>query len=263
MKKLPSIGDKLIPGCFFLLILVFWQIAVALKWIPEFILPSPEGVLRTLATIWPEIRIHLVTTLWEAFVGFAVAIGLSVVLAVGMDVFPIVRKAVYPLLIISQTVPTIILAPLFALWFGFGMLPKVLVVVLSCFFPIVVSLCDGFNSIEPDMINLFKSMGACSIQVFWFLKLPAAFINFFSGLRIAAAYCIIGAVVAEWLGGENGLGVYMIRVRHSYDLNKVFATIIIVAGLSLILFQLISLVQNLAMPWKRLKIEYLEDGKDA
>jgi ABC-type nitrate/sulfonate/bicarbonate transport system permease component len=262
MKRLPNIGDKLIPGCFFLLILAVWQIAVVKKWIPDFILPSPQGVLGTLTTIWPEIKVHLFTTLCEAFLGFTLAIGLSIVLAVGMDVFSIVRKAVYPFLIISQTVPTIILAPLFALWFGFGMLPKVLVVVLSCFFPIVVSLSDGFNSIEQDMVNLFKSMGATSVQVFRYLKLPAAFVNFFSGLRIAAAYCIIGAVVAEWLGGETGLGVYMIRVRLSYDLNKVFATIVIVAGLSLILFQLISFAQNLVMPWNRLKNDYLEDGKD-
>lgn len=251
MKRLPNTGDKLIPGLFFLLLLLFWQLAVTLRWVPDFILPAPLGIVHTLAAIAPEIAVHVGTTLREAFYGFTLAVGLAVILALGMDLSAVLRKALYPLLIVSQTIPTLILAPLFALWFGFGELPKILVVVLTCFFPIVISLSDGFNSIDPDMLNLFRSMGAKRGQIFLQLKLPAAFINFFSGLRIAAAYCIIGAVVAEWLGGETGLGVYMIRVRHSYDLEKVFATVLIIVALSLVMFQLIAALQYLLMPWNR------------
>ena len=262
MKRLPNTGDKLIPGIFFLLLLALWQMAAALKWVPDFILPAPLGIVRTLATIGPEIEVHLATTLREALYGFASAVGLALILALGMDLSSVLRRALYPLLIVSQTVPTLILAPLFALWFGFGELPKVLVVVLTCFFPIVVSLSDGFNSIEPDMLNLFRSMGASRSQIFLQLKLPTALIHFFSGLRIAAAYCIIGAVVAEWLGGENGLGVYMIRVRHSYDLEKVFATMLIIVALSLILFQMIALLQYLLMPWERQRNRKTEEGTD-
>jgi ABC-type nitrate/sulfonate/bicarbonate transport system permease component len=159
---------------------------------------------------------------------------------------------VYPLLVVSQTIPTIALAPLFAVWFGLGLLPKVIVVFLVCFFPIVVSLVDGLDSVDADLLNLFRTMGAKKVQIFRYLKMPASMVNFFSGLRIAATYSIMGAVIAEWLGGEKGIGIYMLRVKHSYALDKMFAAVLLIIILSLVLFKVISLLENAAMPWYRL-----------
>jgi ABC-type nitrate/sulfonate/bicarbonate transport system permease component len=131
------------------------------------------------------------------------------------------------------------------------MLPKIIVVVLVCFFPIVVSLLDGLEALDRDEINLLRSMGASSMQIFRLAKFPSSMINFFSGLRIAATYSIMGAVIGEWLGGSEGLGVYMIRVKNSFALDKVFAVIVIIVILSLILFKAISLLQYILMPWSR------------
>ena len=151
----------------------------------------------------------------------------------------------------SQTIPTMVLAPLFAMWFGFGLLPKIMVVILVCFFPLVVSLLEGLNSLDPDFLNLMKSMKANRWQMFYLAKFPSALPNFFSGLKIAATYSIIGAVIGEWMGGKAGLGVYMTRVRQSFALDKVFATILIIVFLSLVLFKIIELIQFLLMPWRR------------
>ncbi|MDD3032330.1 MAG: ABC transporter permease subunit, partial [Atribacterota bacterium] len=158
-----------------------------------------------------------------------------------------------PLLVVSQTIPVMILAPLFAMWFGFGILPKIIVVILVCFFPIVISLLEGLNSIDQDLLNLMKSMKANRWQIFYLAKFPASLGSFFSGLKIAATYSIIGAVIGEWMGGKAGLGVYMTRVRQSFALDKVFATVLIIIFLSIMLFKTIELIQYLAMPWKRIK----------
>ncbi len=233
-------------------LLLIWQLASDTGLVAGYMLPSPCKIASTLATILPDIRGHLTVTLRESLTGFALAVILAVMLAAMMDNIAFLRKAVYPLLVVSQTVPIILLAPLFALWFGFGEFPRIIVVVLVCFFPVAVNLLEGMKSVDPDMINLFKSMGADRIQIFRHLKFPASLINFFSGLRIAATYSIMAAVIGEWMGGKSGLGVYMLRVKHSYAMAKVFAVIVIVVILSIMLFYTITLVQRLCMPWHTL-----------
>jgi ABC-type nitrate/sulfonate/bicarbonate transport system permease component len=260
MKRSESIENKAIPAAFFALLVLIWLFVVENGIVPKFVLPSPKDVLITFIEILPGLKGHIAVTLKEAFIGFGVAILLSIVLAVLMDSIKLLKKAIYPLLIVSQTVPTIALAPLFVIWFGFGQLPKVIVVVLVCFFPIVVSLLDGLSSVDVDMENLLKSMGASKVKIFYILKFPAAMVNFFSGLRIAATYSIMGAVIGEWLGGEGGLGVYMLRVKHSFALDKMFAVILLIVILSMALFKAISLIQDFSMPWHRLQNKNL--GRD-
>lgn len=251
MKKWENIENKLIPLVFLIMLILIWQLVVDRGLIPRFILPSPYDVIKTTITTFGDLKKHILITLLEAGTGFTIAVFLSLFLAVLMDSVDIIKKAIYPLLIISQTVPIIALAPLFVIWFGFGLLPKVIVVVLVCFFPIVVSLLDGLQSVDIDVVNLMKSMGASKIKIFTLVKFPASMISFFSGLRIAATYSIMGAVIGEWLGGENGLGVYMMRVKHSYAMDKVFAVIFIIILLSMTLFKLIDLIQYISMPWNR------------
>jgi len=251
MKKFINIENKLIPIIFQLIIIFIWQISID-KWkIPQYILPSPKDIIITLVSIAPSITEHIYATLYEALIGFIVSIVFALILAILMDNVKLIKKCIYPILVVSQTVPIIALAPLFIIWFGFGILPKIIVVVLVCFFPIVVSLVDGLEAVDMDMVNLLKTMGASSFQIFIMVKLPSSTVNFFSGLRIAVTYSIMGAVIGEWLGGDKGLGVYMIRAKNSYALDKVFAVIIIIVILSMGLFGLLYLLQYIFTPWTR------------
>lgn len=251
MKRWENIRDKFIPILFILFVTCLWQMIVDLGMIARYILPSPTDIIKVGISILPEIKEHIYVTLQEASTGLAIAIILAMILAVMMDNFMIVRKALQPLLVVSQTVPIMVLAPLFVMWFGFGLLPKIMVVVLVCFFPIVVSLLEGLGSLDQDLLNLMKSMKAGRWHVFCLAKFPSSLGSFFSGLKIAATYSIIGAVIGEWMGGKSGLGVYMTRVRQSFALDKVFAVIFIIIILSILLFEIIELIQFLVMPWKR------------
>ena len=252
MKRLKSIGNNFTPIVFFTMIVAGWQYIVDKGIVARYILPSPSDVFLTSFRIFPELKPHIMTTLEEALTGFFIAILLAVILAVLMDSFPLLKKAFYPLFIVSQTIPIIILVPLLVMWFGFDKLPKIIVVILVCFFPIVVNLLEGLESIDKDMLNLFKSMKANYFQIFKFAKFPASLGNFFSGLKIAATYSIMGAVIGEWMGGKDGLGVYMTRVRQSFALDKVFSVIVVIVLLSLLLFKIIELIQYLMMPWTRM-----------
>lgn len=255
IKRLKNTGNKIIPLAFITIIIAVWQYISSRGILPKYILPSPKDIGITLVDILPDLRVHIPVTLWEAFIGLIISILSSIVLAIIMDNVLIIKKALYPLLIISQTIPIIALAPLFVVWFGFGTLPKIIVVVLVCFFPISVNLVDGLASVDPDMFNMMRSMGAKKIQIFRHLKFPFAMSGFFSGLRIAVTYSIMGAVIGEWLGGERGLGVYMIRVKHSYALDKFFASILVIVLLSILLFKLIAFAEYSLLPWRRCKAE--------
>ena len=171
--------------------------------------------------------------------------------AVLMDRFETFYLAFDPLLTVSQTVPTVAIAPLFVLWFGYGLLPKVLLVVITTFFPVTVALANGFRSVDQDQIDLMRTMRATEWQIFRYAKLPAAMDQFFSGLRISATYAIVGAVISEWLGGFWGLGVYMTRVRKSFSYDRMFAVIIIISALSLALMRGVDVLERICMPWKR------------
>ena len=162
-------------------------------------------------------------------------------------------RAFYPLVVLTQTIPTVAIAPLLVLWFGYGMLPKVVLIVVATFFPITVGLLGGFKSVDPDEIDLMRSMGASRWQIMRHVKIPAALPQFFSGLKISAAYAIVGAVIAEWLGGFSGLGVYMTRVRKAYSFDKMFAVIFLISALSLVLMWAVEAVRRIAMPWERVK----------
>jgi ABC-type nitrate/sulfonate/bicarbonate transport system permease component len=157
----------------------------------------------------------------------------------------------YPTIVVSQNIPIIALAPLFAIWFGFGMLPKIIVVVLVCFFPILMNLLDGFDAVDQELINLFRTMGANNFKIYRYVKLPASLPYFFSGLKIAITYSIMGAVIAEWLGGSSGLGIYMLRVKNQYNYNKVYAVTLIIIILCLVLYKSVSAFQNRFEPWKK------------
>lgn len=214
-------------------------------------LPSPAAVGKAFVSDFGILCQHARVTLTEAFLGLLLGVLLAFLLATLMDRFEILYKAIYPLLVLTQTVPTVAVAPLLVLWQGFGMAPKITLVVITTFFPVAVSLLDGYRCADPDAVHLLRSMGARRVQIFRYIKFPSALGSFFAGLKVSATYAVVGAVVAEWLGGFEGLGVYMTRVRKAYAFDKMFAVILFTMLVSLILMGVVTLLQRLSMPWER------------
>ncbi|MCR5507599.1 MAG: ABC transporter permease [Lachnospiraceae bacterium] len=250
MKRRPSITDKLIPLAALLILILVWELICLLGIVPGYMLPSPVRVGAAFISEFPLMMSHAWVTLCETAAGLFLGIILGFITAAVMDTFGTVKRALYPILVLSQTIPTVALAPLLILWFSYGMAPKVILIVLTSFFPIAVGLMDGFAGIDPDQINLMRAMKAGKLQIFIHLKFPGALPEFFSGLKIAVSYSVVSAVVSEWLGGTSGLGVYMIRVKKSYSYDKMFAVIILVSAVSLMLIALLNIISRKAMPWK-------------
>ena len=251
MKKFQNITDKIAPGIIIAVLLMIWQILSMVNIIPKFMLPSPFEVVKAFVLDFPLLMEHTKITLLEAFLGLGLGIILGFAVAVVMDRFEYAYKMIYPVLIISQTIPTVAIAPLLVLWLGYGILPKITLIVMTSFFPITIGLLDGFSSADKDMLNLLKTMGATPFQNFVHVKLPGSLGYFFAGLRISVSYSIIGAVVAEWLGGFSGLGVYMTRVRKSYSFDKMFAVIFLISAISLLLMYLVKKIQKWCMVWEK------------
>lgn len=239
------------PAVAVVAVLAIWQAVCSLQLVPSFLLPSPIEVVQALVGDADLLLSHAGVTLAEALAGLAAGVAFGFLVAMAMDRFRVINAALSPLVTISQTIPTVAIAPLLVLWLGYGMMPKVLLVALTTFFPITVSLAQGFRSVDGDTIDLMRVMGASWWQTFRFVKVPAAASYFFSGLRISATYAVVGAVVAEWLGGFDGLGVYMTRVRKSYAYDEMFAVIIIISALSLLLMGAVKLLERACMPWRR------------
>ncbi len=251
MKRKPqSIIDGIYPASFIALLIFIWGLISHFEIVPKFMLPSPQSVVRALITEAPLLAMHSKVTLMEAFIGLFLSIGFAWMLAVVMEEFSLWRKTLYPVLIISQTIPTIAVAPLLVLWLGYGMLPKIALIFVTCFFPLVISILSGFATVDEDAMRLFRSMGPTRWQMLLWVKLPSAVESFFAGLKVSASYAIVGAVIAEWLGGNQGLGVYMTRVRKSFSFDKMFAGIIVVTVISLLLLYLVDLLQKKSMKWK-------------
>ena len=219
--------------------------------VPSYMLPSPIDVIKAFINDFGIIINHTAVTLAEAVSGLLLGTVSGFIISVLMDRFEMLNKAFYPILVITQTIPTIAIAPLLVLWMGFSVAPKITLVVITTFFPIAVSLLDGFKSADKDAVNLLRSMGAGNIRIFRYIKLPSALPSFFSGLKVSASYAVVGAVIAEWLGGFEGLGVYMTRVKKAYAFDKMFAVIIFICIISLVLMAVVSLLAKITMPWNK------------
>ena len=251
MKKFQNTTSKLWSCSAIAVILIVWQLVCSLGLVEAFLLPSPVQVLKALVTEFPLLMEHAVVTLAEAFLGLAIGILLGFVMAVLMDHYEPLYKAFYPLIVLTQTVPAVAIAPLLVLWFGYEMAPKVILIVITTFFPIAVGLLNGFRAADRDQINLLRAMGAGRMQVFRHIKLPGSISQFFAGLRISASYAVVGAVISEWLGGFSGLGVYMTLVKKAYAFDKMFAVIILISLISLLLMKGVDLAEKKCMPWER------------
>ncbi|WP_411843805.1 ABC transporter permease [Salinicoccus sp. HZC-1] len=230
-------------------ILVFWQIVVTLFEIPAWMLPGPAQIIQEGFEIYPRIIDHSTSTILIALGGFAIGVSFGLLLAVLLHLVPKARESIYPLMVLSQNVPIIALAPLLVLWFGFGALPKILIITLVCFFPIAVSLIDGFRQTNPALLNYMQMIGASRRQIFFKLEWPSALPYFFSGLKISATYSVMGAVIAEWLGAQQGLGVFMTVASSAFRTDQVFVSIFAIMLISLVLFGFILLLEKWLIPW--------------
>lgn len=231
-------------------LLMAWQLG-AMGMDAAYILPSPVQVLQRLWELrGPLLTAHLPATLLCTGIGLAISIVLGVLLAVLMDAFPTAEKMLYPIIVASQTIPTTALAPLFVLWFGYTIWSKVLVTVLITFFPIAITVFDGFRSAKTDMIDLLRTFGAGKKEIFLRLKLPASLTYFFSAIKMAIPLSIIGAAIGEWLGAQAGLGYFSRRMMTQLDGAGVFAPIVLLSAVAMLAVWIVALIEKKAVTWR-------------
>lgn len=238
------------PALFLAGLIGAWELYVRAGGVERYVLPAPSEIAPEFWRMAPDLGHDIRITVVEALVGLGAAAVAGTVLALLVAVSPLARRAVYPVLVVSQTVPAIVLAPVLTVWLGFeGLLPKILVVALVGFFPIVVATVDGLVSADREQVELVRSFGATRAGVLRIVQVPAALPHFFAGLKIAATYAVVGAVIAEWMGGSHGLGLVMTRAQRSFRNDRVFVAVIVVALVSLTLFAAVSLLARVATPW--------------
>ena len=233
------------------ILLIVWE-AAALGIDAQYILPTPVQVVEKL---W-ELRVvlftvHLPATLGVTLIGLIISIILGVLLAVIMDNFKTAEKAIYPIIVAAHTIPTTAVAPLFILWFGYSIWSKVLVTILITFFPIVITVFDGFKSTKREMEELLETYGASKKDIFFMLKLPTALPNFFSAIKMAIPLSVIGAAIAEWLGAQSGLGYFSKRMMTQLDGAGVFAPIVLLSAVAMLSVALINILENKIITWRK------------
>lgn len=246
----PSNRANIPAAALALALLMIWQ-AAAMGMDAAYILPSPlQVILRLWELRQPLFCAHLPATMAVVGVGLVISVVLGLGLAVLMDCCPTAEKALYPLIVASQTIPVTALAPLFVLWFGYSMWSKVLVAVLMTFFPITIIVFDGFRSVKTEMIELLFTFGADKRQIFRKLKLPAVLPYFFSSIKMAVPLSLIGAAIGEWLGAQSGLGYFSRRMMTQLDGAGVFAPILLLSMVAMIFVAIISIIEKRAITWR-------------
>lgn len=253
MKNLLSKGWR--PVLVIILLFVLWEFISRWLEIPEWLIPAPSQIAEEGIAGWSVYEHHLYATILLTITGFAIGASFGIFMAICLHLVPVIRNMFYPLIIFSQNIPIIVLAPLLVIWFGFGMLPKLIVITLVCFFPIAVSTLDGLRQTSRDLMHYMKMAGATKKQIFWKLEWPHALPSLFSGLKISATYSVMGAVISEWLGAKEGIGVYMTLASSSFRTDRVFVSIFIIMVLSLSFFALITALEKWLIRWKSKGVE--------
>ncbi len=253
------VGRWLPPAALIALLLLVWELSVRALGTPAYILPPPSAIVVAFGEVRPLLGQHIVTTGTEALAGILVGAVIGVALAVAVWALPLFRRLTYPLLVASQTVPMVVLAPLLVLWFGFGLTPKVVVVALIAVFPVAISTVQGLAAVDGEQIDLLRSMGAGRRDILRVVLVPSATPAFFAGLRIASAYAIAGAVIGEWVGASSGLGLFLTRSQASFRVDRVFVGVAVITVLSVALFGVVDLLARVVAPWQRAGREQEED----
>ncbi|RAI42142.1 ABC transporter permease [Rhodoplanes roseus] len=237
------------PLIFLVLLIVLWDFTIRIFHIPPYQVPAPVDVMVTLWQEWPRLLSEAVPTTIATVYGFLLSAAFGIPVAMLIASSRTVESYVYPLLVFSQSIPKVAIAPLFVVWFGFGMLPKVLAAFLLGFFPVVVSAVQGFKSVEPELLDLARSMEASRLQIFRMVSLPYAMPAIFSGLKVSITLAVVGAVVGEFVGSNSGIGYVLQRSIGNFELPTMFAALVVLAMIGVILFWILDLIERLVIPW--------------
>ena len=239
-----------LAALFLLALIAMWEAIIRVFDVPKYLFPAPSQVALALRDDWST---YLLPAMWvtmnEIVQGFVIAAVAGVGLAIILHIFGPLRRAVYPLLIASQTIPIVILAPILVVWFGFGLTPKLVIVALICFFPIVVNGLDGLRSVDDEFIRMMRTLDAGRWAIFKRIEFPAALPAIFSGLRVAATFAAIGAVFGELSGASAGLGYVIQQATPNLQTARIFAAIVILSLIAFALFALVSLLERIFVPW--------------
>ena len=249
VSLLAAIGRRLAPLGGTLLFIALWELGVRIFKAPMYLLPPPSTILQVFIDEFPKLLYHGWVTTYEMLVGYGLAVGIAVPLAVGITASQRFDRFVMPTMLFFQVIPKIAIAPLFLVWFGVGTLPKVLVAFLISFFPIVIDAAVGLRSMSSEMNDLARSMGATRWQVFARYRLPTSLPYLFSGLKVAATLAIAGAVVGEFVGADKGLGYLLLVTNSNLETPLMFATILALTIIGLVFFYAVEFLEKLLIPW--------------
>jgi NitT/TauT family transport system permease protein len=230
-------------------IFVLWDLVIRIFKIPPYLIPAPWDVAKMLVAEWPRLWRESLVTGYATLGGFGLSILFGIPIAMLIAYSRLVESYLYPLLVFSQSVPKIAIAPLFVVWFGFGIFPKVVSAFLLGFFPVVVATVMGFKSMETEMIDLARSMRASRLQMFLKFSLPQALPSIFSGLKVSATLAVVGAVVGEFVGSNSGIGYVLQIANGNFDLPLMFAALFVLSMMGVILFAVVDLVEKMMIPW--------------
>lgn len=237
------------PLWLLVLLVLGWDLGIRVFDIKPYLIPNPWSVAQQLVVEWPMLWRETLPTLYATLGGFAASAVVGVAIAMWISYSRLVESFVYPLLVFSQSIPKVAIAPLFVVWFGFGILPKIIVAFLLGFFPVVVATVQGFKSVEPDVIDLARSMGANPWKVFIKFRLPTALPSIFSGLKVSVTLAVVGAVVGEFVGSNSGIGYVLQKANGTFDLPLMFAGLVILSMVGVLLFLAIEVIERALMPW--------------
>ena len=243
-------SSSLFLGCLSVVsVALLWEFALKIFPIQSYLLPPPTEIAAAMAGQFGLQMQHALVTLREILVGFALAVLIGVPIAIAMTFVPVFEKLFYPILVATQAIPKVAVAPLFLVWFGFGEAPKYAMATVIAVFPVIIDTAVGLRAIDPDMVRLAKSMRAGSVRTFWKVRLPIALPSIFAGLKMAMTFSVIGAVVGEFVAGQSGLGYLIQAATGSLQTNVAFASIVLLSLIGIVLFFLVEGCERLFVPW--------------
>ena len=245
------VSAVLFPIATFVALLLAWQFLVRLFGVPEYILPVPTEFLHKLVESRSLIWQHTLITAGEVVSGFLFAAAIGVPLGLMIVSFKSLERSLYPLIVFFQLIPKIAVAPLFVVWFGFGPFPKVLLTFMLCFFPTLVASMTGFRALDERVLYLSRSMGASAAQTFRYIRLPSALAHIFGGFKVSIVFAATGAIVAEFVGSNSGLGYLLLRATSYLDMPLIFAVLVALSAIGIVFSYAVQLLERLCMPWLR------------
>ena len=241
--------DIVPPIALIAVLIIGWYFVAKVSGLSSFILPTPLDVIQAGLETRALLLSAIGTTLLATSIGLTLALIAGIGIAALVDFWPLAHRALYPILVVSQTIQILAIAPILIIWFGFGVTPTILIVVLFCFFPLAISTADGLTSSNPELIALLRAMGAKKWQIWRMIRMPSALPSFFSGLRLAVTYSVVAATIGEWVGGSPGLGLYMLKSKNALATDQVFVAMFITSLVSVVLFMTVYGIERLALPW--------------